>query len=76
MMSWVPILHNVAWAETYLRTKWHLDPSNPLTTIHQRYRQTGQTEQWSRSIGLTVTCNGRPETKATPIVPQGLYGPV
>jgi len=27
---------NVAWAEVYLRTKWHLDPSNRLATIHQR----------------------------------------
>jgi len=23
----------VAWAEIYLRTKWHLDPSNHLATI-------------------------------------------
>jgi len=25
--------HNVAWAEAYLRTKWHLDPPNRLATI-------------------------------------------
>jgi len=25
--SWVPIQHNVARAEAYLHTKWHLDPS-------------------------------------------------
>jgi len=25
-------LHNLAWAETYLFTKWHLDPSNRLAT--------------------------------------------
>ena len=31
--SWVPIEHNVAWAEAYLRTKWHLDPSSHLPTI-------------------------------------------
>jgi len=24
--------HNVAWAEAYLRTKWHLDPSSRLAT--------------------------------------------
>jgi len=71
-----PHLTQCRLSETYLRTKWHHDSSNPLTTIHQCYRQTGQTGQWSRSIGLTVTCNGRPETKATLIVPQGLYGPV
>jgi len=29
--SWVPMQHNVAWAEVYLRTKWHLDPSSRLT---------------------------------------------
>jgi len=27
-------------AEAYLRTKWHLDPSNRLVTIHQCYRDT------------------------------------
>jgi len=27
----------------YLHAKWHLDPFNRLATIHQRYRQTGQT---------------------------------
>ena len=27
------------WAVVYLLTKWHLDPSNHLTTIHQRCRQ-------------------------------------
>jgi len=32
--SWLPIQHNVAWAETHLRTKWHFDPSNRLATIH------------------------------------------
>jgi len=29
---WVNISYNVAWAEAYLRTKWHLDPSSRLTT--------------------------------------------
>ena len=27
----------------YIRTKWHLDRSNRLATIHQRYRQDRQT---------------------------------
>jgi len=31
--------NNVAWIEVYLRTKWHLYPSNRLATIHQRYSQ-------------------------------------
>jgi len=30
--NWVPIQHNVVWAEAYLHTKWHLDPSSHLTT--------------------------------------------
>jgi len=48
----------VAWAEAYLRTKWHLDPSNRLATIHQSYRQTdrqtGQDRLLSDSIKRTV----------------------
>jgi len=35
--------YNVAWAEAYLHAKFHLDASNRLATIHQRYRQTEQT---------------------------------
>jgi len=37
-------------AEAYLLTKFHLDPSNRLATIHQHYRQTGQTDR--RDNGL------------------------
>ena len=44
--------------QTYLRTKWHLDPSNRLATIHQRCRQDRQTDrqtgQRSDSIWRTV----------------------
>jgi len=29
--------------QTYLNAKFHLDPSNRLATIHQRYRQDRQT---------------------------------
>ena len=53
--------------EAYLHTKWHLDSSNPLATIHQRHRQSGhtrqtrQTGQRSDSIGQTVF--GRPFVK-------------
>jgi len=28
-----PIKHNVAWAEIYIRIKWHLDPSIHFATI-------------------------------------------
>jgi len=31
--SWAPIEHNEAWAEAYLRSKWHIDPSSRLVTI-------------------------------------------
>ena len=44
--------------EAYLHAKFHFDPSNRLTTIHQRHRQTGQDRQtdrqWCDSIGRTV----------------------
>jgi len=39
------IKHSVATAEAYLRAKFHLDPSNHLATVHQRYRQDRQTGQ-------------------------------
>ena len=35
--------NNVARADVYLHAKFHLDPSNRLATIHQRYRQTDMT---------------------------------
>jgi len=45
----------VARAEAYLHAKFHIDPSNRLATVHERYRQTGQTDrQRSGSIGRTV----------------------
>jgi len=34
LWGWVPILHNVTWAEAYLHTKCHLDPSSRLAIIH------------------------------------------
>jgi len=37
--------HNMAWAEAYLRTMRHPNPSNRLAQyIHQRHKQTGQTD--------------------------------
>ena len=51
--DWLPIQHNVACAEAYLRTKWHLDPSNHLATIRQRCGQTDTTDRttvpWHRA---------------------------
>ena len=45
----------MAGAKAYLHANFHLDTSNHLATIHQCYRQTGQTvRQWSDSTGKTV----------------------
>ena len=41
-------------AEAYLRAKFHLDLSNHLATVHERYRQDRQDRQRSDSIGRTV----------------------
>jgi len=38
-------------------------PPYHLATIHQHYRQTRQTGEWSHSIGRTITCNGRSKTE-------------
>jgi len=35
----------VARAEAYLHAKFHLDLSNSLTTVHERYRQTDRTDR-------------------------------
>jgi len=48
----------VTGAEAYLHAKFHLDPSNRLATVHERYRQTDRTDRRDRqrtdSIGRTV----------------------
>ena len=47
----------VARGEANLHAEFRLDPSNRLATVHERYRQTGQTDrqrQRSDSIGRTV----------------------
>ena len=46
-----PQLTHVARAEAYLHAKFHLDSSNRLATVHERYRQTGQTD---RQTGQTT----------------------
>jgi len=35
-----PYLTQCGWAEAYLRTKWHPNPSSRLATIDQRFKQT------------------------------------
>jgi len=45
----------VARIEAYLNAKFRLDPSNRFATVHERYRQTGQTDrQRTDSIGRTI----------------------
>jgi len=48
-------------AEVYFRTKWHLDPSNRLATIHQRYRQTENRPK----IGKTATFSSKIKSRRT-----------
>ena len=49
----------MAGAEAYIRAKFHLDQSNRLATIHQRYRQTGQTDR-TAVLELQKNGNGGP----------------
>jgi len=42
----------VAWAVAYLRTKWHLDPSNHLATIHNITDR--RDRQLSNTVGRTI----------------------
>ena len=56
--------NNVAWAEANLRTKWNLDPSNRMATIHHRYRQDKQTGPlgpvaYGEPLLVTVAQKGR-----------------
>ena len=44
----------MARVEAYLHAKFHLDPSNRLATVHERYRQDRQDRQRTDSIGRTV----------------------
>jgi len=44
--------NTVARVEAYLHAMFNLDPCSPLTTLHQRYRQTDR--QRSDRIGRTV----------------------
>jgi len=40
--SWVPIQNNVARVEAYVHANFHLDSSNRLARVHQRYKQDRQ----------------------------------
>jgi len=45
----------VARAEAYLHAKFHLNPSNRLATVHERYRQTDRTDRQVVAVFLTLT---------------------
>ena len=57
------LTYNVAWAEAYLHAKFHIDASNRLAIIHQRYRQTGQTD---RQTDNGLIAQGEPSYKRSP----------
>ena len=44
--------HNVAWAEVYLRTKWHLDPSSRLATTDMGRNLGAVLPFWGGKLGL------------------------
>ena len=39
--SWIPVQHNVAWAEVYFHTKWRFHPSSRLATIDMGQNKLG-----------------------------------
>ena len=56
------VVHNVVLAETYLRTKWHLDPSSRLATIDMG-RKVGAVPDFRGKLGPssnTMTPGRRP----------------
>ena len=55
-----PHLTQCGQGKAYVHSKWHLDPSNRLATIHQHHRQIGQDRQWSDSIQRTVLPRMKP----------------
>ena len=59
--GWVPIYHNVAWAEAYLHTKWHLDPFSHLATIDMGRKMKDCAPFWGGELNpcLTKCCLGR-----------------
>jgi len=61
--SWVPIWHNVAWAEAYLHIKWHLDPCSCVATIEMSRKLGAQPPFWGAKFGSlsnTMLLGSRP----------------
>ena len=65
--SWVPIQHKVAWAEAYLRAKWHLDPSSRLATIDMCRKLEGALPFWGGELGPHLTQYGLSQPRPTSI---------
>ena len=53
--SWVPIKHKVGWAEAYLHTKWHLNPSSRLATTDIGHKLGGYAPLEERELGPHLT---------------------
>ena len=80
MGSWVPILHNVAWAEAYLHTKWHLDSFSHLGTTDMGRKLEGLCPLfWGGEMGPHLAQCGLPpyQVASWSIEPHGhnRYGP-
>ena len=54
---WVPIKHNVALAEAYIRTKWHVDDSSRLATTYMGRPKIGVgcAAHFGEELGLNLT---------------------
>jgi len=52
--GWVPIQHNVAWAEAYLRTQWHLDACSRLATIEMGRKFGGSSAPLGRGSWVPI----------------------
>jgi len=50
------VVYNVAWAEAYLRTKWHLDPSSRLATTDMG-RKLGAVLFWGELDPYLTQCD-------------------
>jgi len=56
-------LTEVAWAEAYLRTKWHLNPSNHLATMNMGRKV------WGGGAGSELWCTWRADRTDRTTVP-------
>ena len=62
-----PHLANVAWAEAYLHTKWHLDPCSRLVTIDMGRKLGGSSAPFLGRGSLVPSNTKSPEPRPTSI---------